>query len=136
MVEMAMGMEMAIMLTEGFGEARMSQAVVTLLQELEGGQMTLDAYSPSRFVPRRPEAIFNRRADDSYAPPEIGQPLKRGMRVRVGRDPYMGYVGRVAEISDHPVLLENGLRVMCAKIDFPNGESVQIPLANLELAGR
>lgn len=136
MVEMALGMDIAIMLTEGFGEARMSQAIVGLLQELEGGQMTLDAYSPSRFVPRRPEAIFNRRADDSFAPPEIGQPLKRGMRVRVGRDPYMGYVGRVVDLPDHPMLLDNGLRLMCAKVDFPNGESVQIPLANLELAGR
>jgi len=136
MVKMALGMDIAIMLTEGFGEARMSQAIVGLLQELEGGQMTLDAYSPSRFVPRRPEAIFNRRADDTFAPPEIGQPLKRGMRVRVGRDPYMGYVGRVVDLPDHPMLLDNGLRLMCAKVDFPNGESVQIPLANLELAGR
>lgn len=136
MVEMALDTDIAIMLTEGFGEARMSQAIVSLLQELEGGQMTLDAYSPSRFVPRRPEAIFNRRQDENFAPPEIGQPLKRGMRVRVGRDPYMGYVGRVVDLPDQPVLLENGLRLMCAKVDFPNGESVQIPLANLELAGR
>ena len=80
--------------------------------------------------------IFNRRADDTFAPPEIGQPLKRGMRVRVGRDPYMGYVGRVSDLTEQPVLLANGLRLMCAKVDFPNGESVQIPLANLELAGR
>ncbi len=136
LIDMVMEMSIAVMLTEGFGDARMSQAIVTMLQDLEGGQMTLDAYLPSRFVPRRPEAIFNRRADDTFAPPEIGQPLKRGMRVRVGRDPYMGYVGRVSDLTEQPVLLANGLRLMCAKVDFPNGESVQIPLANLELAGR
>jgi hypothetical protein len=40
------------------------------------------------------------------------------------------------ELPDTPVMLPNGLRVMCARVDIGEAETVDIPLANLEFAGR
>lgn len=127
-----------VMLTEGFGDARMNPAIMSLLQEFDGMQATLDAYLPRRFEPRRPELVINRRvgADEEVPPLETGIALRRGMRVRVTRAPYTGQIGKVLELPDQPILLPNGLRVVCASVDIGEAEPVDIPLANLEFAGR
>jgi hypothetical protein len=138
LVDRVRGMEIPIMLTEGFGDARMNPAIIGLLQEFDGQQCTLDAYLPRRFEPRRPELVINRRvgADEEVPPLENGAALRRGMRVRITRAPYTGQLGKVVELPEQPVLLPNGLRVMCARVDVGDVAPVDIPLANLEFAGR
>lgn len=136
LLEYASQAQRAILLTEGFGQIRMSSAIATLLQEFDSFQMTLDAYQPQRWEERRPEIVVNRASSTAPAPAELNIRLQRGIRVRITRDPYAGLFGKVADIPRLPIALDNGLRVPGAMIELINGDTVAVPLANLEIAGR
>lgn len=139
MLDTVMKAKGAILLTEGFGAARMSRPVLSILSEYEGQQVTLDAYQPRGWETRRPEIIVNvatARGSEAPARPNIMLALRPGMTVRMTRDPYMGQTGRIVDLPKSPVLLENGLRILSAQLELPGGETVYVPLANLEVLGR
>lgn len=138
LLEAARSTEHPILLTEGFGSARMSRAILNLLSEFEGQQVTLDAYLPTGWESRRPEVIVNQVAkkDDPPSRPNIMLTLREGMTVRLTREPHLGLTGHIVDLPKMPVLLDNGLRVPCAFVELIVGETVYVPLANLEVLGR
>jgi hypothetical protein len=131
-------LEMPVMLTEGFGAIRMNPAIVALLQELDGLQATLDAAAVASFEPRRPQLVISRRpgGEEEPAAVDTGVALRRGMRVRSTRPPFTGELGKVIDLPEMLITLPGGLRTLCARVDTGEAEPVEIPLANLELAGR
>lgn len=136
--ERAMQLQTAIMLTFGFGSSRMSQFVHSFLDGLVGKQATLDATQPDRFNLRRPELIVNlpsRSGQRPPAPPEDAV-LREGSFVRLTRGQYAEMVGQVVDLPKAPYLLDNGLRLPCAQIQLTTGETVFVPLANLEVFGQ
>lgn len=137
LMESAMMLNSAIMLTEGFGVSRMSRAVYNLFESFRGQQVTLDAYLPGRWETRYPEAIINVAARNKT--PNRPNPmlaLRKGTTVRVTSEPYAGQTGKIAELPTLPIQLANGLRVSCARVELSTGETVIIPLTNLEVLGR
>jgi len=128
----------AIMLTEGFGALRMSGVIFNALNGFDGRQGTLDAVMPNRWQPRRPEIILNPsgRGSSRAVPANVNQLLQVGTTVRLSRLPNLGQAGTVVNLPKTPVLLENGLRVMCAEVEMVTGERFTVPLANLEVFGR
>jgi hypothetical protein len=124
------------MLTEGFGASRMNGEVHSLLKEYDGYQVILDADLPGRWTARRPEVVINRIIEERPPGLNLNATLKTGLRVRITRQPLLGQIARIAELPNQPLLLPNGLRVMGARVELISGEMVNIPLANLELAGR
>lgn len=136
MIERVLHSTMAIMLTEGFGNAHMNGEVHSLLKEYEGFQVILDADLPGRWTARRPEVVINRSVEDHPPGLNLNATAKPGLRVRITREPHLGQIARIAELPDEPLLLPNGLRVMGARVELISGQIVNIPLANLELAGR
>lgn len=137
--EHAQGLNGAILLTEGFGNMRMSRAVFNLFSEFDGQQMTLDTYMPTRWETRYPQVIINIPAgnrEDRPSRPNPSLALKTGMNVRVTREPYLGQTGKVIELPKTPTLLANGLRVLSARVELIAGETVTVPLTNLEVLGR
>ena len=127
---------LAIMLTEGFGKAHMNGEVHSLLKDYDGHQVILDADLPGRWTTRRPEVVINRSMDERPPGLNLNASLKTGLRVRITREPHLGQIARVHELPNQPLLLPNGLRVTGARVELISGEIVNIPLANLELAGR
>jgi transcription antitermination factor NusG len=128
-----------IFLTEGFGTARMSRAILNLLGEFEGQQVTVDAYEPRPWETRRPEIIVNvagTKGGEAPSRPNMMLALRTGMTVRITRDPYAGQTGRIVDLPKSPVLLENGLRILSAQLELPGGETIYVPLQNLEVLGR
>lgn len=125
-----------VMLLSGFGTLRMTAAALQLLEELEGVPVILDAATPRRFQVRRPEMVVTRPPTQDN-PVEMQEMvlLEVGMKVRISREPHFGMVGRVTDLPNQPLLIDNGLRVPCARVEIMAGEIVDIPLANLELAG-
>ncbi|RMF80038.1 MAG: hypothetical protein D6737_09505 [Chloroflexi bacterium] len=126
-----------IMLTEGFGDMRMNIAVYNLLRDNDGEQATLDAVLPDRMETDRPELIINRSYTHDRPPrPQLHRGLEPEMEVRLTRHPYAGQLGHVVDLPKTPCMLDNGLRVPCARVELISGETVLVPFANLEVFGQ
>lgn len=138
LVDAALDLRGAVVLIEGFGDMRMSAAVYNLLESFAGHQVTVDAYQPTRWESRSPEIIINlpANAEERPARPSGLLALRTGMNVRVTREPHQGATGRVVKIPKNPTRLPNGLRIPCAQVELVIGETVFVPLANLEVLGR
>ncbi len=138
LIEHAVNTSGAIMLTEGFGAVRMSGALGNIFAALAGRQAMLDAFMPNRSESRRPEIIMNPTGRTAVRPPQpdVDVALRVGMTVRLTRLPHAGQVGQIVNLPKSPVLLDNGLRVMCAQVALSGGDKVLVPLANLEIFGK
>jgi hypothetical protein len=138
LIDVAMQLRGAVLLTEGFGTTRMSKHVSSFLEALAGKQATVDAATPDRFEARRPEVIVNMpvRAGQRPPMPDADLTLDTGMTVRMTRGSMAGLVGQIVHLPKTPYLLDNGLRVPCAQVQLVTGESAFIPLANLEVFGQ
>jgi hypothetical protein len=135
LIEAVMDATGAVMLTEGFGAIRMSGTLSGMFSNLAGRQAMLDATMTNR---SRPEVIMNPSGRTGARPPEPDSDvaLRAGMNVRLTRAPYAGQVGQIANLPKSPVLLDNGLRAMCAQVALAGGDRVLVPLANLEIFGK
>ncbi|MBZ0292674.1 MAG: hypothetical protein K8L99_08960 [Anaerolineae bacterium] len=134
----ALQTDVAIVLTQGFGDIRMNMQLYSLLEGFVGRQTTLDAFLPSRWESRRPEIFINLpvRAGERPPEPNTAQVLRPGLSVRLTRAPYVGSVGEIVDLPNAPQLMDNGLRVHCARVALVTGETALVPLANLEVFGR
>ncbi|GAB1421461.1 hypothetical protein MASR2M15_16260 [Anaerolineales bacterium] len=128
----------SLMLTEGFGQMTMNHETFSMLKEFDGYQVTIDAYQPRPWEPRRPEVIISRIAPaDSHPPaPNFKIQLAVGMTVRVTQQPFLGQLGTVQSLPLKTQKIQNGLRVPVANVQLIAGERVNIPLTDLELVGR
>lgn len=135
----AMSFSRAILLTEGFGEARMGVAVQNFLTEIIENNPnirgSLDAVQPSVMEARRPELLMNIRLRDSEEPrpPRTADRLRPGMSVRVTSPPYVGQSGVIEAVPAQPEQIDGGLRVPVVHLRLTAGEIVTIPIANVEL---
>jgi hypothetical protein len=133
LLDEALAWQGAILLTEGFGEMRMSPSTLELLKEFDNYQATLNASLVNRWEMRRPELVISRSSGDNIAVPGMFDGIKRGAIVRITREPYGGLIGKVLELPKKAMLLENGLRVMSAKVELTTtGQQFFVPLASIE----
>ncbi|MCA0455033.1 MAG: hypothetical protein LCI00_13755 [Chloroflexi bacterium] len=138
LIDSVLAVKGAVMLTEGFGSLRMSGLVYNMLNNFNGRQATLEAVQPNRWQTRRPEVIINPsgRGQARAIRPNLNQTLTVGTNVRMTRIPHAGDIGTVVNLPKTPILLENGLKVLCAEVESVTGEKLTVPLANLEVFGR
>jgi hypothetical protein len=136
LLDMAMEASTALLLTEGFGSQRMSNANSAFLESFDGRQATMDALLPEPMEVRRPEVIINVPLTDERPPaPNVNLALQPGLTVRLTRSGSQGVTGTVVDLPKTPILLENGLQVFCAQVEINTGEKLMVPLANLEVTG-
>jgi hypothetical protein len=137
LIPRALRAKVAILLTEGFGPLTMSPIMWKLLDAANGRSALLEARQPDRWSAARPEVILNPvRSSNRAVRANPNTTVNLGSIVRLTRPPHAGEVARVTDLPKMPVLLENGLRVPCAQVEFPNGERRPVPLANIEVYGR
>lgn len=134
----ALAQPFAILITEAFGETRVNRTLNTFLQDLEGSQVVVDAYTPHIWEARRPEIVMNVVPKTGEVPsrPNLMQTLRPGLSVRVIGEPHTGAAATVLNLPSDPVLLDNGMRFQCAQVELSSGERVFVPLANIEVSGR
>jgi hypothetical protein len=58
-----------------------------------------------------------------------------GQTVRMRRPPSLGSIGTLMDLRPGLTLLTSGLRAPAALVKIENGESVIVPLVNLEVVG-
>lgn len=137
-LDLALNAPGPILLTEGFGTARLNPSIQQFLAEFEGKQATLDAVRPALTVLSRPEVILTvpLPSVDRPAPPLIHLAMQTGMPVRVMRSDGSSITGQIIGLPEEPQVLENGLQVSCATVELITGERAAVPLANIEVFGR
>lgn len=133
--ENAMQLKVPVILTEGFGTLPPTAPIFDLLAKKQGSQTVYDAAVPDTRRNVRPEIIIASGRGGNVTAPATDIPLAVGMQVRLRRAPYFGRIGKISQLPDKPLRLENGLRVPCAQVRLRGGETVTVPLANLDSVG-
>jgi len=127
-------MPFPVIATEGMGTVPMSEPIFSLLSTHAGRSASICSRFQARSPAVRPEIIIPLPGGE--VPPaemELGAPLRKGARVRVTRAPHMGVAGTVVALPAHARSIETGARVRGAEVDVGDGETIFVPLMNLEV---
>lgn len=126
---------MPTLVTEGFGECAMSTPIFDLLSGHLGEEAIVNVPTTPT-SPQRPEVFIPILAGTetrvAAPPPTLFAQL--GATVRVVGGARHGQIGTLAEIVTLPRLLESGVQVRGAEVNF-GSERVFVPWENLELIG-
>jgi hypothetical protein len=129
----ALELPFPVVLTEGFGERNMNTAAFQLLSTNDKRDIALNAEPFNRAKGTRPELLIPLPGTNNMEPPpEMETPLP-GQRVRLLRNPYLGYIGTIDTVIPGMTRLPSGLRVQVANIRLENNELLKVPLTNFEI---
>jgi hypothetical protein len=121
-----------ILLIEGFGQRPMNPVAFKLLTTSERREAALNAETWDTYEGTRPELVITLPGSGALASPRDADMFAPDQQVRVLRAPYLGSVGTIARLKG-TVVLPSGLHAPAAEVRLENGESVVLPLANLEI---
>lgn len=135
LVPVAMRVSFPLILVEGFGNLPMNQDAYNILISSTRRDATVNAEPWDRIANTRPEVVI--------AMPEGALPLittdsaefEVGQTVRVVSLPYKNMFGTLTNILPGLSVLPSGLRAQAAGVRLLSGDTVQVPLANLEIIG-
>ncbi len=123
-----------VIVVDGLGDLPMMEDAFALLKEHEGREASISGQTKVRSASKRPEIIISM---PNKKPPEdeiasYGE-LTKGARVRIARAPHLGSVGTITDIPQYARRIATGARAYCAEVDIGQGESIFVPLVNLEI---
>ena len=122
-----------ILLIEGFGKIPMNSAAYQLLSTNERRETAVVAEAWDRLAGIRPEVIIPLPASSQISLSNETSSFTTGKQVRVLSAPYQGSIGVLAAVHPGLTALPSGVRASAADIHLETGESVLLPLANLEV---
>ena len=128
-------MRFPILVTEGFGMLPMNSAAFKLLTTNNKREATVNAEHFDRYSGNRPEVIIPLPISTEPDEPSQYAPFAVGQQIRMRRPPNAGMIGTISSMRPGLSLLPSGLRAPAADIKLENGESVVVPLVNLEVVG-
>ena len=135
LIQSAYQMRYPILVTEGFGALPMNSAAFKLLTTNNKRETTVNADHLDRYTGIRPEVIIPLPISSEPDEPNRYEMFEIGRQVRLRRPPYAGMIGSISNLPAGLSLLPSGLRASAAEIKLENGESVLVPLVNLEVVG-
>jgi len=135
LVPIALGVSYPIMLVEGFGKLPMNQDAFNILISGTMREVSVNAEPWNRIANTRPEAVIS--LPDGVLPviPTDSAAFAIGQTVRVVSAPYKSLVGTLTNLLPGLSVLPSGIRAQAAGVRLLNGDTVQVPLANLEIIG-
>lgn len=126
----ALNCKIPIILLEGFGPIPLNERAFELLKSNEKKVVSLNAiYDVKKY--EKPEIIIQLPVEAN--PPVEGQELRNGCVVRVNSGPDQGKAGVIKKINPSKTKLNNGIRTVCAIIEFSDEDQISVPLANLDI---
>jgi len=130
LIPTALEADFPIILIEGFSPAPMNLRTYDLLRSSEKREVSISGiYNP--IENEKPEIIIPLSADAEL--PVEPTEYKNGMIVRVNQGLYQGKAGIIRKIVGNTVTLFNGVKTVCAVIQFNEEDQASIPLANLDI---
>jgi hypothetical protein len=131
----ALQMRYPILLTDGPGSLPMNSMAYRLLSTNVQREVSLNAEVYDRYTGVRPEVIIPLPVGQEPAAPRDVETFAPGQMVRMRRPPAMGGIGSIVTLRPGLSLLPGGLRAPAAEIRMENGETLTVPLVNLEVVG-
>jgi hypothetical protein len=122
-----------LVLTEGFGRIPMAERTWKLLEQHAGGVASVSGATQIRAGVLRPE-IFVPHLEGAGGAGETAEGgLEVGSLVRVIRQPYFGFLGRVIALPQTLEMLETEAKVRVLVVEFQDGGGrATVPRANVE----
>ncbi|HUG34965.1 MAG TPA: hypothetical protein VMJ90_09360 [Anaerolineales bacterium] len=128
-------MKYPIIVLDGFGGMPMNSAAFKLLTTNNKREATVNAEHFDRYSGNRPEVIIPLPVSSEPDEPNDYGVFAAGQTVRMRRPPAAGMIGTIAQLRTGLTELPSGLRASAADVKLENGETVLVPLVNLELVG-
>jgi hypothetical protein len=133
LVPLAAKMPFAVIVLRGFGFRLLDSASYKLLTSNENREIVVNAVVFDRFSGTRPEVVIPLPSPEEPPHPPETENYSAGQKVRLAHSFDPDAIGTIEHITDKPVILPSGLRSVSAQINLESGESVIMPLANLEI---
>ena len=125
---------LTVIVTEGFGWLPLAERTHSLLQSLDGRAASVNGATQVRAGAVRPEIIVAR---DDVEPGGGKQGAETGLRIgapiRIIRVPHFGVTAEVVALPPELRPIETGARTRVLEARLPDGETVTVPRANVEL---
>ncbi len=135
LVPVALSVNFPIVLIEGFGKLPMNQVAFKILSSSAMREVAVNAEPWNRIGNTRPEAVVSVPEGTFPEEPTEMAAFAVGQTVRVVSSPYKGVVGTLTYLKQGFSVLKSGIQAQVAEVRLSNEESVEIPLANLEIIG-
>lgn len=135
LVDTALNVEYPIVLVEGFGRLPMNQGAFSILADSALREVALNAEPWDRIGDSRPEIMVSAVERSSGQVVPDGAAFGVGQTVRVVSSSHKGKVGRLISLPMGLTVLPSGLRAQSAQVRLSDDDTIQVPLANLEVIG-
>lgn len=133
LVPLAEKMPYPIVVLRGFGFQPLDSSSYNVLTSNQNREAAINAITFDHFSGTRPEIVIPLPSSNDPFHPMETEDFTAGQNVRQMRSIDQNSVGVIEYILDKPAELPSGLRAISAKVDFKNGETAIVPLANLEV---
>lgn len=128
-------MRYPILVLDGFGMMPMNSAAFKLLTTNNKREATVNAEHFDRYSGNRPEVIIPLPVSSEPNEPNDFDTFAVGQTVRMRRPPATGMIGMITQLRAGLTELPSGLRASAADVKLESGETVLVPLVNLEVVG-
>lgn len=133
LIPMAKKMDFPVLVLEGFGDLPLNPISYNLLTTHQNREVSVNAEPFDAYRGQRPEVIIPLPTSRDLEPPGMFEEFAAGQRVRIVRAPYHSKTGTIELLYNGPTEFPSGIRVPGAQINTEDGESIKVPLANLEV---
>jgi hypothetical protein len=133
LISAARAMDYPIIVLEGFGKLPLNPISYNLLTTHQNREISVNSEPFNAYKGQRPEVIIPLPTSRELDPPMLLEEFSEGQRIRILRAPYQASVGTVELLYNEPVEFPSGIRALGAQISLEDGESIRVPLANLEV---
>jgi hypothetical protein len=128
-------MRYPILVLDGFGTMPVNSAAFKLLTTNNKREATVNAEHFDRYSGNRPEVIIPLPISTEPDEPNRYETFAVGQTIRMRRPPSAGMIGSISNLRPGLSTLPSGLRARAADVRLENGETVLVPLVNLEVVG-
>ncbi|RLI32202.1 hypothetical protein DRO56_03925 [Candidatus Bathyarchaeota archaeon] len=124
-----------LIVTEGFGRMVMHKRTFEILKKLNGYMASINGATQIRAGVIRPEVIipYEGGASQESSKDELAVGMVPGTRVRIIRNPYFGFIGKVVSLPVELQEIETESKVRVLEVELENGQRVIVPRANVEI---
>jgi hypothetical protein len=133
LIPLATKMEYPIVIVEGFGLLPMNSSAFELLSTSDRRDITLNAVKYDRFANTRPEIVISLPTAESASEPRESLVFSPDQKVRIVRAPYKSQIGTIVALRPGMKVPPSNVRAPAAEINLDSGETIVLPLANLEV---